>query len=53
MSKALGELAVKDCKPEEFKGVVDIVFSGLDSDVAGETGMLFNMHPKAVRDVTC
>lgn len=38
MSKELGELVVKQCKPNEFKNEVDIVFSGLDSDVAGETG---------------
>lgn len=38
MSKALGELVVKECRPEEFKDHVDMVFSGLDSDVAGETG---------------
>lgn len=39
MSKALGELVVKSCTPEEFKGEVDIVFSGLDSDVAEDTGI--------------
>lgn len=39
MSQALGELVVKNCTPEEFKGEVDLVFSGLDSDVAEETGM--------------
>jgi aspartate-semialdehyde dehydrogenase len=39
MSKELGELVVKACRPEEFEGQVDMVFSGLDSDVAGETGM--------------
>ena len=38
MSKQLGELIVKECRPEEFKGEVDIVFSGLDSDVAGDVG---------------
>ena len=39
MSRQLGDLVVKQCRPEEFNGEVDIVFSGLDSDVAGETGM--------------
>jgi aspartate-semialdehyde dehydrogenase len=39
MSKQLGELVVKNCRPEDFKGEVDLVFSGLDSDVAGDTGM--------------
>lgn len=38
MSKQLGQLVVKNCRPEEFKEEVDVVFSGLDSDVAGETG---------------
>ena len=38
MSKKLAELVVKECKPEQFKEEVDIVFSGLDSDVAGDTG---------------
>ncbi|KAK5164377.1 aspartate-semialdehyde dehydrogenase [Saxophila tyrrhenica] len=41
MSKELGELVVKNCTPEEFKDEVDVVFSGLDSDVAGETEMAF------------
>jgi len=41
MSKELGELVVKNCTPEEFKDEVDIVFSGLDSDVAGEAEMAF------------
>ena len=37
MSKELGELVVRKCTPEEFKDC-DIVFSGLDSDVAGDVG---------------
>ena len=37
MSKSLGELVVRKCAPEEFADC-DIVFSGLDSDVAGEVG---------------
>jgi len=37
MSKELGELVVRRCKPEEFKDC-DLVFSGLDSDVAGDIG---------------
>lgn len=37
MSKKLGELVVRKCEPEEFKDC-DIVFSGLDSDVASEIG---------------
>lgn len=38
MSKELSELVVQECKPENFKDC-DLVFSGLDSDVAGEVGM--------------
>lgn len=38
MSKELGDLVVKNCTPEDFKNAVDVVFSGLDSDVAEETG---------------
>jgi len=41
MSQELGELVVKDCTPEAFKDEVDIVFSGLDSDVAQDTEMAF------------
>jgi len=37
MSNELGELVVRKCDPEEFKDC-DLVFSGLDSDVAGEVG---------------
>lgn len=41
MSRALGELVVKECRPEEFHEHCDIVFSGLDSDVAGEAETAF------------
>lgn len=37
MSSALAELLVKECKASEF-GECDLVFSGLDSDVAGDVG---------------
>lgn len=40
MSKDLGELVVKECKSENFLDC-DLIFSGLDSDVAGEIGMTF------------
>ena len=40
MSKQLGDLVVKSCTAEEFKDEVDVVFSGLDSDVAQDTGEL-------------
>jgi len=38
MSKELGELVVRECTAEQFKDC-DLVFSGLDSNVAGEVGM--------------
>ncbi|EMC97864.1 hypothetical protein BAUCODRAFT_86008 [Baudoinia panamericana UAMH 10762] len=41
MSKELGELVVTECRPEEFVGNCDLVFSGLDSDVAGEAEQAF------------
>ena len=37
MSKELGELVVRKCVPEEFADC-DLIFSGLDSDVAGDVG---------------
>lgn len=37
MSDDVGDLIIKECKPEEFRDC-DVVFSGLDSDVAGEIG---------------
>ena len=33
----VGELVVRECKASEFADC-DVVFSGLDSDVAGEIG---------------
>ena len=39
MSKSLGELVVRSCKASEFQDC-DLVFSGLDSDVAGQVGKL-------------
>jgi aspartate-semialdehyde dehydrogenase len=39
MSKELGDLVVKKCVPEEFLEC-DMVFSGLDSVVAGDVGEL-------------
>lgn len=38
MSPELASLVVRDCKAENFKDC-DLVFSGLDSDVAGDLGM--------------
>ncbi|KAF3482309.1 aspartate-semialdehyde dehydrogenase [Arthroderma uncinatum] len=40
MSEELGALVVRDCRAEDFKDC-DLVFSGLDSDVAGEVEMAF------------
>jgi aspartate-semialdehyde dehydrogenase len=37
-TERIGNLVVKKCTPEEFKDC-DLVFSGLDSDVAGDVGM--------------
>ncbi|KAK0818908.1 aspartate-semialdehyde dehydrogenase [Friedmanniomyces endolithicus] len=41
MRNELGELVVTECRPEEFEGKCDVVFSGLDSDIAGETEKAF------------
>lgn len=38
MGKHTEELIVKDCKASEF-AECDIIFSGLDADVAGDIGM--------------
>jgi aspartate-semialdehyde dehydrogenase len=38
ISDQLGNLMVTECKPEHFQNC-DLIFSGLDSDVAGEVGM--------------
>lgn len=37
---AVGDLVVKECKSSEFLEC-DIVFSGLDSNIAGEVGELY------------
>lgn len=47
MSKQLGELVVRKCIPEEFADC-DMVFSGLDSDVAGDVEMAFLKSELAV-----
>lgn len=36
-TERIGELVVKKCVPEEFADC-DLIFSGLDSDVAGDVG---------------
>ncbi|KAL8679210.1 MAG: hypothetical protein Q9186_004507 [Xanthomendoza sp. 1 TL-2023] len=40
MSKELGDLVVTECKSEDFQGC-DLIFSGLDSDVAGDIEIEF------------
>ena len=37
MSKDLGTLVVRECKASDFSDC-DLVFSGLDSDIAGDVG---------------
>ena len=37
MPQGFGELVVRSCQPENFAGC-DIIFSGLDADVAGDIG---------------
>ena len=37
MSKKLGEMVAKECRSEEFRDC-ELIFPGLDSDVAGEIG---------------
>lgn len=43
--KSVGELIVQECAPERFAGA-EIVFSGLDADVAGDIGkrMIFGLN---------
>lgn len=50
MSKELGDLMVKECKAEEFQGC-DLIFSGLDSDVAGDVGGWFLIASKHATNV--
>jgi aspartate-semialdehyde dehydrogenase len=39
MSEALGNLVLRECRAANFSDC-DLVFSGLNSDIAGETGMV-------------
>lgn len=43
MSKDLAGLVVRECKAADFSDC-DLVFSGLDSDVAGDVGMFRNLN---------
>lgn len=40
ISEDIAEMVVRECKASEFQDC-DVVFSGLDSDVAGEIGESF------------
>lgn len=50
MSKELGDLMVKECNAEDFQGC-DLIFSGLDSDVAGDVGGCFLIATKHAPNV--
>lgn len=39
MSEGLGNLVLRECRAANFSDC-DLVFSGLNSDIAGETGMI-------------
>lgn len=52
MSRELGELVVKECKAENFQDC-DLVFSGLDSDVAGDIGMRVHEARNQLRLTLC
>lgn len=43
MSRELADLEVRECKAANFQDC-DLVFSGLDSDVAGEIGKLIDQR---------
>jgi len=49
MTERIGDLVVRKCVPEEFSDC-DIVFSGLDSDVAGDIGTSMVFKSKEVVD---
>ena len=44
MPPHLASLEVRECKPELFQDC-DLVFSGLDSDVAGDIGRFRGVYP--------
>jgi aspartate-semialdehyde dehydrogenase len=45
MTVRIGDLEVRHCRPEEFQDC-DIIFSGLDADVAGDIGEKTKMLAK-------
>jgi aspartate-semialdehyde dehydrogenase len=51
MGKHAEDLVVRECNVSEFADC-DIVFSGLDSDVAGNIGMVIVPMPSPVRNVS-
>ena len=50
--KAVEQVIVRECKADQFKGC-EIVFSGLDSDVAGEIGQSSPFQPRTVAQNFC
>ena len=48
MSKELGQLVVRRCEAGEFADC-DVVFSGLDSDVAGDVGVCLKLDEAPLR----
>lgn len=52
LSEKLGNLPVHECKPAAFEGC-DVIFSGLDSSVAGDVGKFApHMRLSILRDGT-
>lgn len=41
---AVADMVVRECKASEFADC-DVVFSGLDSDVAGDIGRIYRASP--------
>lgn len=50
MSKSLGDLIVQECVPEAFNHC-DLIFSGLDSDVAGDVGVYRTFPAEASTEI--
>jgi aspartate-semialdehyde dehydrogenase len=52
MSSTLAALEVRECKASQFQDC-DLVFSGLDSDVAGDIGILLTAFPMLISNYVC
>jgi aspartate-semialdehyde dehydrogenase len=48
---AVADMVVRECKASEFADC-DVVFSGLDSDVAGDIGRVLPFPPKERKEHT-